>query len=88
VIPTSPEELVMAKVVDVIGDDNDLHSYAVARADGISGTVTFSLHRSREVWVEDEYPEPGVSVALSNLRKGVRGWRALSARFLRPSDEG
>lgn len=78
----------MAEVVDVIGNDDDIHSYAVAKADGISGTVTFSLHSSREVWRESEYPEPGVSVALSNLRKGVRGWRALSARFLRPSDEG
>lgn len=59
--------------------------YAVATSDEMTGSITFSL--DPPVWQEDDVPESGVSVLLSDLRKKRAGWRALSGRFLRPSDE-
>jgi|GEM_PF-994337 len=59
--------------------------YCVAQADGIDGSVTFSLDPT--VWVEQEYPEPGETVLLENLRNKRAGWRAKKGRFWKLSDE-
>jgi hypothetical protein len=79
---------IRAEVTDVIDDGE--RSYAVASAcDGtsIKGTITFSLAKSRSVWQEDRWPEATDVVLLSDLRRKVRGWRAMSARFVHLSDE-
>lgn len=57
--------------------------YAFAISEEI-GTVTFSLHNN--VWQEPEFPEPGMYVVLSKIRRKRAGWRAYSARFLVPED--
>ena len=57
--------------------------YAVASSESL-GNVTFSLDPT--VWLEKDPPERGEEVVLSDLRKKRAGWRAHSARFLRPSD--
>lgn len=59
--------------------------YAVARCDQIGATVTFSLDIS--VWEEDDAPEEGTYVMLSDVRKKRAGWRAMKGRFVRPSDK-
>ena len=58
--------------------------FAVATSRQVEGSVTFSL--AHPVWQERGEPEPGVTVVLSNLVKKRAGWRAMEARFLRPSD--
>jgi hypothetical protein len=59
--------------------------FAVATSENIDGSITFALKPT--VWQEDEWPEPGMIVILGKLRKKRAGWRAMKARFLRPSDE-
>ena len=61
--------------------------YAVALFSGQQpdSYITFSL--DSKVWKEDEWPETGVYVILSKIRKNSAGWRANHGRFLRPSDE-
>lgn len=58
--------------------------YAVAKSTTL-GFITFSL--DREVWREDEWPEPGTCVILSRVMKKRAGWRAKNGRFFLPSDE-
>lgn len=57
--------------------------YAVASSE--IGTITFSLRPP--VWTEEGWPENGTFVILSDVRKKRAGWRAMSGRFVRPSDE-
>lgn len=59
--------------------------YAVATAEGVEGSITFSL--SSPVWTENDQPEPGTRVILDNLRQKSAGWRALSARYVRLADK-
>lgn len=58
--------------------------YAVARTDEI-GSITFSLDGN--VWQEKDWPEPGMYVMLSQIRKKRAGWRAQHGRFIEPSDD-
>lgn len=59
--------------------------YAVATSNQITESITFSLDSN--VWQEKEYPQNGYEVVLSDIRKKRAGWRAHSARFVRPTDE-
>ena len=59
--------------------------FAVATSEGIEGSITFSL--SKSVWREQQKPEEGIVVILSDLRLKRAGWRAMSARFVRPADQ-
>jgi hypothetical protein len=71
--------LIVQKVVN-----NGKHgAYAVARHEKL-GSVTFSLEK--EVWQEKRFPSQGSEVVLSDLERKRAGWRAMSARFLRPED--
>lgn len=70
-------------IVEKVILDGKHGPYAVASLPKV-GTVTFSL--SRSVWKEKSMPEEGVRVILSDLREKRAGWRAMSARFKRPSD--
>ena len=79
------EEGPVSAVVQKIILDGKHGPYAIATSEHIRGSITFSLKRS--VWHEGDTPEPGVRVMLSCLRKKQAGWRALSGRFERPSDE-
>lgn len=58
-------------------------AYAVAMDERL-GSVTFSL--TPEVWQEKRFPEAGSEVVLEDFQKKRAGWRAMSARFLRPED--
>lgn len=58
--------------------------YAVTRSD-LLGLVTFSL--DKPVWQEEEWPEPGTIIVVSDLIKKKSGWRARNARFFEPGDE-
>lgn len=57
--------------------------YAVVRVERV-GQITFSLDKI--VWQEGGIPEEGTEVLLSDVRKKRAGWRAMSVRFVRPSD--
>ena len=59
--------------------------YAVATSDQIEGSITFSL--DPDVWKENEHPRNGYEVVLGDVRNKRAGWRAHSARFVRPTDE-
>jgi len=59
--------------------------FVVTKAEGIPGSVTFSL--SPGVWHESTWPEDGVMVVLADLRRKRAGWRAYHARYMRPSDQ-
>ena len=64
--------------------------FIVTRTKGFAGSVTFSLENG--VWQEDEDPEPGTYVILSDIRKkrgrsGYDQWRSYKARFFRPGDD-
>lgn len=70
-------------VVQAIVEDGRHGPYAVATSEDIEGTITFSL--SPDVWKEVEWPKPGFDVLLINVVSKRAGWRALEARFIRPS---
>lgn len=70
-------------VVDKVIKNGRHGPYAIAR-DHKLGSVTFSL--LSEVWQEKQFPEPGSEVVLEDFQKKRAGWRAMSARFLRPDD--
>jgi len=73
-------EVVVQKIIP-----NGRHGpYAVARSEELT-SVTFSL--KPPVWEEEEWPQPGICVLLSKVRKKRAGWRAEYGRFLKPSDE-
>ena len=72
-------------VVQQVIKDGKHGPYAVATSDQIPGSITFSL--DSEVWKEKEYPRSGYVVILSDVRNKRAGWRAHSARFVRPTDE-
>ena len=59
--------------------------YAIATSEEVAGSITFSL--DPEVWQEQDEPERGMSVVLSDLRKKRAGWRAMSGRYFRPDDQ-
>lgn len=59
--------------------------YAVANVEGIKGSFTFNI--TTGVWQEKNHPKVGVVVHLEKLEKRGSGWRAMSARLWRPSDE-
>lgn len=75
-------EMCVAVVDKVIAGKHG--DYAVAHSDRLS-SITFSLQTP--VWQESDHPEEGMEVVLSDIRKKRAGWRAMSARFVRPSDE-
>lgn len=59
--------------------------YAVAKAERIDGSITFSLEPA--VWNEKDWPKTGEFVLLSKFRQKRAGWRAMAARFFGPSDK-
>lgn len=71
-------------VVEKIINDGKHGPYAVARCDDL-GAVTFSL--GKDVWDEERNPERGIFVVVSDVIKKRAGWRAMSARFVRPTDQ-
>lgn len=57
--------------------------YAVSHVEAL-GPVTFALDPT--VWRESEWPTEGTIVILQDVRRKTGGWRAQSARFMRPED--
>lgn len=78
------EDKAYQAVVEKIITDGRHGAYAVARCQELSA-VTFSL--DSPVWQEGDWPEPGMCVVLSKIRKKRAGWCAKSARYLIPSDQ-
>jgi hypothetical protein len=72
-------------VVEKVVKDGKHGAYAVARCEALSFSITFSL--SSPVWDEKDKPEEGTFVSLSDIRKKRAGWRAMSARYVRPTDK-
>ena len=58
--------------------------YAIAVSDQMEGTISFSL--DPPVWNESIMPTEKMEVILSDIIKAAGGWRAMSARFVRPTD--
>jgi len=78
-----PEKDTVRGVIQKV--DSGKHGpYAIATVQGL-GSVTFSLEKS--VWDEEDAPEPGEIVVLSKLREKRAGWRAMQARYAKPSDK-
>lgn len=74
---------ILRRVVQKIVPNGRHGPYAVAK-DASLGSVTFSL--TPDVWQEKRLPEAGSEVMLEDFQKKSAGWRAMSARFLRPED--
>lgn len=72
-------------VVDKIVKNGKHGPYVVARCKEFKDCITFSL--DPKVWKEDEWPEPGMCVVLTQLRKKRLGWFARFARLVMPCDE-
>ena len=77
------DDIEYSAVVDKIIGDGKHGPYAVAFSDEL-GYITFSL--DPEVWQEKKFPDPGMCVLLSQIRKKRAGWRAETGRYVRPSD--
>lgn len=71
-------------IVEKVYGDGPHGPYAVARSSEL-GSITFALNQ--DVWPEEDWPEPGMIVMLSRVRKKRAGWRAKHGRFIEPSDE-
>lgn len=80
------QEPIEARVKCVVSDVR--RPFAVAESSLVSGDITFTLTDDNSVWQEDDYPTLGTHVALSELRRNDKGWRALNARYWHPTDEG
>ena len=81
-----------AIVTQVIPGKHGFYAVTVSSFNGNEIYITFSL--GKEILEEDISfaPEvlqqlPGTSVVLSNIVKKQKGWRALHARFHKPSDD-
>jgi len=70
-------------VVHSIVENGKHGPYAVATAEGIEGTITFSLLPEKG-WQEEIWPEPGNVVLLDDVRERRLGWRAHQTRLSRP----
>jgi hypothetical protein len=79
------DEATIVAVVQKIEDNGKNPGYVVTTSEKIIGSITFSL--DNDIWKENANPKAGEIVVLSQLRKKRAGWRALNARFYRPSDE-
>jgi hypothetical protein len=73
----------IAVVQDVLTGNHG--RFVVTTSDSVVGSITFSL--DEKVWQEASDPEPGEYVVLSDLRRKRAGWRAHSARHVRPDDD-
>lgn len=71
-------------VVEKIITSGKHGAYAVARSQEY-GLVTFSL--KPPVWDEEDQPEPGTQVVLTQFIKKPAGWRARKGRYFTLKDE-
>lgn len=60
------------------------HGPFVIASNGELGSVTFSL--DQDVWLEEDWPEPGTYVVLCKIRRKRAGWRAQQAWFVEPAE--
>ena len=79
-----PSERSYQAVVEKVIPGGQHGPYAVGRSEEL-GSVTFSL--DGKVWQEEDWPEPGMYVVLTKIRKKRAGWRANRGRFVKPADE-
>lgn len=74
-----------AIIQKIVPDGKHGSPFAVATSEELLGSITFSL--DPDVWKEKTIPQNGTFVCLSDIQLKRAGWRALNARFWRPSDE-
>ncbi|MAG29100.1 hypothetical protein CL632_03085 [bacterium] len=78
-----PDEKLYQGIVQKVITNGHHGPYVVARCEELNELITFSLKEC--VWKENDWPEEGMYVVLSKLRKKRSGWRAMQALFERPS---
>jgi len=71
-----------ARVFKVVLDDPN--PYALARSDDVEGTIFFLLDPN--VWHDATPPVEHMMVVLEDIYLTKKGWRAQSARKVRPDD--
>ena len=91
-VPAEVAEELQALIIKVIDGKHGFYAVTVASFDGEEIFITFSLKKEvleEEISFASEVLSqlPGTQVVLSNLIKKRNGWRALHARFFKPSDE-
>ena len=59
------------------------NGFWICKSDAIQGSVIFYP----EAWSDSQNARVGISVALSKLSEGAKGWRAGYARVWQPSDK-
>ena len=74
-------EVSIKAVVQKVITDGKHGPYAVASAEGLVGSITFSLEPT--VWIEEDLPEEGTIVYLTNLRQKRAGWRAKKGQYFK-----
>lgn len=93
-VPTdvAKEITLLAIITKVVNGDHGFYAVTISSFNGQDIYITFSLEKG--VLEEDIALTPhvlqqlsGISVVLSNIVKKKKGWRALHARFYKPSDE-
>jgi len=80
----SDRQSVKAVVQKIVPEGNH-GPYAVATAEGVEGSITFSLEPP--IWDEPDWPKPGEFVLLHKFHQKRAGWRAMRARFFKPEDK-
>lgn len=92
-VEVTKEITLLATITKVVKGKHGFYAVAISSFDSQEICITFSLEK--EVLEEDIaltphvlQQLPGISVVLSNIVKKEKGWRALHARFYKPSDEG
>lgn len=78
-------EEIEATVVKVVREGKH-GPYAVAKVEGRPDSITFSLD-DPDVWQEPDFPQTGMHVILSRLRKKPNGWRAMRVWYVNFADE-
>ena len=76
------QEYRIARISKIVSDRN----YVVTHCREVVGAITFSTCSNDNVWKEESAPAQGAQVVLSDIRLMDGGWRAFSARYLRPED--
>ncbi|MCK5021738.1 MAG: hypothetical protein KAR54_00615 [Candidatus Pacebacteria bacterium] len=79
------KKVAIKAIVEKVISEGKHGPFVVATSDGFTGSITFSLEPT--VWQEDECPEEGSVVYLTNLKKKRAGWRAKQGRYWLLSDE-
>ena len=82
----------LATIIKIVPGEHGFYAVTASSFNGKEIFITFSLKKEvleEEISLKQEVLQqlPGTSVVLSNIIRKRSGWRALHARFFKPSDE-